>query len=521
MDFGFVSGPDNVQDVFYHGATPKTTVVTSRNGHTAYLLIIDAATRYLWVFPVKTKQPPIDLLDTFLTRHGQARQGQAQSGLITTHPNGLLAQSKHITTMLTQKHRHLTLTEHDLQDPLFITMNDCPTYAIRSDNGKELAGSHAFNALVNQHGYLVEPTGPDSSSMNGLAEKPHRTLKERIRCMLWNAGLGVEFWADAIVHATWLYNRSFHTAINQTPYQAYTHRIPTLDNLITFGSKIVAKKAKRRPTTLDPNSYNGLFLGYTATTDIIRYWDIDHQQERTAKHYAYDELHFGNHPANRPPGAKLLLELDTKQPSHQTNLTTLLDTQDPPSHFRDLPSSQLSHRPSHHKYLPPDDPLPYNKQPSNLLGPLPPTAAAARIHAHINKTSYGPLRDQHRLHYDLAQLHMTNNIFEPHVTECLRLPGAHSTLGLICKPHPDLKRNIILDHCLPGTTAAKQLKRWKSRLRYSTLRQVNDTPIHSLDDLQDIITHLRQQGHTTVNVHFALPRWQGLDTRGIPTLGFD
>ena len=59
--------------------------------------------------------------------------------------------------------------------------------------------------------------------------------------------------------------------LNHTPYQAYTHRIPTLDNVITFGAKIIAKKAKKRPTALDPNTYNGIFLGYRATEDLIRY----------------------------------------------------------------------------------------------------------------------------------------------------------------------------------------------------------------------------------------------------------
>ena len=60
--------------------------------------------------------------------------------------------------------------------------------------------------------------------------------------MLYAARLGVEFWADALIHATWLYNQTYHSAVQMTPFEAYTGRVPVLDNLITFGSKITANE---------------------------------------------------------------------------------------------------------------------------------------------------------------------------------------------------------------------------------------------------------------------------------------
>ena len=48
---------------------------------------------------------------------------------------------------------------------------------------------------------------------NGVVKRKNRTLLDRIRCMLSNASLGKEFWAEAINIAAWLINRSPCTSI--------------------------------------------------------------------------------------------------------------------------------------------------------------------------------------------------------------------------------------------------------------------------------------------------------------------
>jgi hypothetical protein len=74
------------------------------------------------------------------------------------------------------------------------------------DGGGELSKSHDLKRVCDSHGYGVSSTAADSSSQNGIVERPHQTLKERMRCMMYSARLGTEFWADALLHATWLYN---------------------------------------------------------------------------------------------------------------------------------------------------------------------------------------------------------------------------------------------------------------------------------------------------------------------------
>ncbi len=76
MDFGFMrasssdySKPDKSID----------RVVDSWDGYSSYLLIVDEASRYMWVSLTKTKEPPLDIIDTFLDRFGHRNGGSVRS----------------------------------------------------------------------------------------------------------------------------------------------------------------------------------------------------------------------------------------------------------------------------------------------------------------------------------------------------------------------------------------------------------------------------------------------------------
>jgi hypothetical protein len=103
-----------------------------------------------------------------------------------------------------------------------------------------------------------------------------------------------------------------------TPLQAFSGQVPSLDSLITFGAKITAKKPGNRPITLNPWSYNGIFLGYQNTMHSIKYWDINTGAIKTAKHDSKDEIQFGDNPLNRSPASKHLMEVFTGSVDHTT-----------------------------------------------------------------------------------------------------------------------------------------------------------------------------------------------------------
>lgn len=62
MDFGFVRNSD------FSGKDDDGKLITSFDGYTCYLLIIDRKTRRLWGFMMKGKTPPIDIVRDFLNQ---------------------------------------------------------------------------------------------------------------------------------------------------------------------------------------------------------------------------------------------------------------------------------------------------------------------------------------------------------------------------------------------------------------------------------------------------------------------
>ena len=151
MDFGFMRS--STSD---YTCPNKSTdqVVSSYDGYSSYLLVIDEVSRCAWVFLTKSKDHPIDIVRAFLTLHGHSDGG-----------------------------------------------------CIRTDQGGELASSSAFcGLLVREFRYCLESTGADSPSQNGAVEIYNDKLGIRTRALLYGAGLPAKYWSAALVHSVYLHN---------------------------------------------------------------------------------------------------------------------------------------------------------------------------------------------------------------------------------------------------------------------------------------------------------------------------
>jgi hypothetical protein len=128
MDFGFLRA--STSDL-----TPQTRsgdrVVYSHDGFTSYLLIVDEASRYIWVFLTNSKSPPLNIVNEFLKTHGLPAGG-----------------------------------------------------FIRTDQGGELAGSQAFLDVCGANHYKSEPTGSDTPSQNGAVEVYNDKFGARVCSLL-------------------------------------------------------------------------------------------------------------------------------------------------------------------------------------------------------------------------------------------------------------------------------------------------------------------------------------------------
>ena len=252
MDFGFMRASTSN---FSRPNKKDDRVVLSYDGFSSYLLIVDEASRFVWVFLTNTKEPPLDILDTFLSRFGHERGG-----------------------------------------------------SIRTDQGGELARSFALSDLVlRSHKYVLEPTGADSPSQNGSVEVYNNKLAVRARTLLYGSGLPAKYWSAALLHSVYLHNRLVHATTRKTPFEGMFGVKPDLGHLKLFGSRVCVKQTGKRRSKLDRHDFKGLFLGYTATDQNIVYLDLDSGTVKRSHHAQFDEAWYLQ--ASRPPAAQLLYDL--------------------------------------------------------------------------------------------------------------------------------------------------------------------------------------------------------------------
>jgi Reverse transcriptase (RNA-dependent DNA polymerase)./Integrase core domain. len=155
------------------------------------------------------------------------------------------------------------------------------------DRGSELGRSDEFCAIAALHGYKTITAGPDKSSMNSLGERPHSTIGNAIRSMLYSAGLDLKYWNFAFYHFIRLFNFFPHGQHSKSPFeQIYGYR-PDLSLLRVFGCNVYIRP--RRSSKLDLHVIKGRFLGYTSTLKQIYYLEDSTNKIKIAAHARFDE----------------------------------------------------------------------------------------------------------------------------------------------------------------------------------------------------------------------------------------
>ena len=76
------------------------------------------------------------------------------------------------------------------------------------DNGKAECDNAIFQKILKEEGIMYEPSAPYTKNQNGVSEHMNRTIMEKARSMLLEAGLPENLWAEAVNMAVYLHNRS-------------------------------------------------------------------------------------------------------------------------------------------------------------------------------------------------------------------------------------------------------------------------------------------------------------------------
>lgn len=131
---------------------------------------------------------------------------------------------------------------------------------LRSDNGTEYV-NRAFQNFLEASGIRHQTTVPRCSSQNGVAERANRTIMEKARSMLQDAGLEKKFWAEAVNAAVYLKNRSPTKAVmGVVPEEKWTSKKVDVKHIRVFGCVAYALEENRKK--LDSKSRKCIFVGY-------------------------------------------------------------------------------------------------------------------------------------------------------------------------------------------------------------------------------------------------------------------
>ncbi|KAH9727059.1 retrovirus-related pol polyprotein from transposon TNT 1-94-like protein [Citrus sinensis] len=125
-------------------------------------------------------------------------------------------------------------------------------------------------------------------SDNGVAARMNRTLLEKVRCMLSNAGLDKKFWSETVSYVTHLVNRLPSAAIGgKTPMEIWSGKhAQDYDSLRIFGCPAYyhVKDGK-----LDSRARKAIFMRFKGGVKGFKLWDLEDKKFVCSRDVTFDE----------------------------------------------------------------------------------------------------------------------------------------------------------------------------------------------------------------------------------------
>ncbi|KAL4558053.1 hypothetical protein LXL04_036249 [Taraxacum kok-saghyz] len=105
----------------------------------------------------------------------------------------------------------------------------------RSDNGTEFVNK-IFSNYFEKNGIINQTTCVYTPQQNGIVDRKHRHLLNVARSLLFQSGIALKYWGDAVLTASYLINRTPSSVLKgRTPYDMIYNTAPLLNHLRVFG----------------------------------------------------------------------------------------------------------------------------------------------------------------------------------------------------------------------------------------------------------------------------------------------
>ena len=146
---------------------------------------------------------------------------------------------------------------------------------LQTDNEMEFF-LNLFQNFSKSEGILRHLTVRHTPQQNGLAERMNQTILEKVRCLLSNASLPKQFWAEAANMLVYLINRLPSLAIGKrTPQEVWTGSLCDYSFLRIFGCPTYDRVNIGK---LEPRSVKCIFIGFKLGVKGYKLYQPEYQK---------------------------------------------------------------------------------------------------------------------------------------------------------------------------------------------------------------------------------------------------
>ncbi|XP_023734895.1 uncharacterized protein LOC111882761 [Lactuca sativa] len=156
-------------------------------------------------------------------------------------------------------------------------MNSVPSVkgkTVTSDNGTEFL-NHKMKQLFESKGILHQTSCVHTPQQNGIVERKHRHILNVARSLIFQSGLPLKYWGEAVLTSVFLINRTPTSVLNgASPYELVYISSPVFDKLRVFGCLCFATKLNNSDKFFE-RADKCVFLGYSSDKKGYRVPSLD------------------------------------------------------------------------------------------------------------------------------------------------------------------------------------------------------------------------------------------------------
>jgi transposase InsO family protein len=168
---------------------------------------------------------------------------------------------------------------------------------LRTDNDMEFC-SNEFKFFCRKEGIVRHHTIPHTPQQNGVAERMNMTIISKARCMLSNASMGRQFWAEAASIACYLINMSPSTTTEKkTPMEVWSGSPSDYSQLKVFCCTTYAHVNNSK---LEHRAAKCVILGYSSGVKGYKLWNPKIKKSMLSRSVVFNEseMYYSNRATN-------------------------------------------------------------------------------------------------------------------------------------------------------------------------------------------------------------------------------